>query len=160
MNKEEFQNLYYIDKLSLRQVAKKMNTNHSTLRYYMKVHWELKPRTKTQSIKLSYSEGRRNINGVNNPNYKDGKQVDAGKGRRWNKYGITEETFNSMLLSQNYKCAICNLEFNGTTPDIDHCHNTNKVRGLLCSNCNRGIGLLNDNPIILSKAVEYLNRAL
>tara|TARA_R110002049_G_scaffold112439_1_gene261927 strand:+ start:10 stop:498 length:489 start_codon:yes stop_codon:yes gene_type:complete len=160
MDKLEFEKLYYKDKLSLRQVAKRMNTNASTLRYYMKVHWGLKSRTKSESIKLSYTEGRRDIYGVNNPNYKDGKQVDAGNGRRWSRYGITEFVFNNMLINQNYRCAICMLKFNDNTPNIDHCHKTEKVRGLLCSNCNRGIGLLKDNTTIISNAIKYLNKEI
>jgi hypothetical protein len=39
---------------------------------------------------------------------------------------------------------------------IDHCHQTNRIRGLLCSNCNRALGLFRDSPAILQKAIDYL----
>lgn len=39
---------------------------------------------------------------------------------------------------------------------VDHDHATNRVRGILCSNCNRGIGLLGDSPEIINKAIDYL----
>ena len=51
------------------------------------------------------------------------------------------------------KCAICN-----STEDlkIDHCHKTKKIRGLLCSRCNLGIGLFDDNPERLTQAAKYV----
>lgn len=73
------------------------------------------------------------------------------------KYGITQEQYEKMLLSQNGVCAIC---FNPSADDrrlhIDHCHTTNKIRGLLCHKCNNGLGIFRDNPTILQSAVDYL----
>ena len=60
-----------------------------------------------------------------------------------------------MIKAQNNKCAICKNEFT-KTPSIDHCHNTGLVRGLLCSDCNVGIGFLKDNKEYLSNAIKYL----
>jgi len=42
---------------------------------------------------------------------------------------------------------------------VDHCHNTGKIRGLLCTQCNRGIGFLQDNPILCRIAAEYLDES-
>lgn len=74
------------------------------------------------------------------------------------KYGITIEDYNKMFDLQKGKCAICgshqdNLKF---VLCVDHDHTTGKVRGLLCHNCNAGIGNLKDNIDLLSKAIEYL----
>lgn len=86
------------------------------------------------------------------------------KTARWHvlkyKYGITKEDYEKMLLLQNGKCAIC-----GTTNSrhnksnnllVDHCHDSLKVRGLLCNRCNTTLGLVNDNIDILSKMIDYL----
>jgi len=75
-------------------------------------------------------------------------------------YGITLDQYNQMVIDQDDKCLICLCNFSTTDKsrkaNIDHCHKTNKVRGILCHKCNTGIGLLNDNPDILKKAVIYL----
>lgn len=71
-------------------------------------------------------------------------------------YGLTPERHAEMLSEQGNACAICR-----TTPDrdldIDHCHATGKVRGLLCSRCNMLLGMADDDAEILSRAVQYLS---
>ena len=62
-----------------------------------------------------------------------------------------------MKSHQNNKCKICEKEFQSKWDTVvDHCHTTNKVRGLLCRNCNLGIGLLKDNPEFLKRAILHL----
>ncbi len=76
------------------------------------------------------------------------------------KYGITLDDYNTMLREQNCCCAICGkhkLLFK-IRMFIDHCHITGKVRGLLCRNCNMGIGLLKENVESLKKAIKYLEQ--
>ena len=79
----------------------------------------------------------------------------------FNKYGITEGEYNKMLSQQNNKCAICGSSeikrkeakyFN-----IDHCHSTGKVRGLLCHDCNIILGKLNDDIEMCKKIITYLS---
>lgn len=76
-------------------------------------------------------------------------------------YGITIEQYNSLFENQKGACAICGKhqtqEFRRLT--VDHCHATGVIRGLLCSVCNRALGLFRDNPELLNKAVEYLRVA-
>ena len=74
------------------------------------------------------------------------------------RYGITNEDFSLLLTKQNGVCAICKRT-DGTKKylSVDHCHTTGKVRGLLCSGCNKGIGLLNDSCALLESAKEYLS---
>ena len=71
------------------------------------------------------------------------------------RYGITEEQYDLLFLKQDGCCAICKQRFSKRL-DVDHCHSTNIVRGLLCNNCNRGLGHFKDNPIYLQEAVQYL----
>ena len=73
-------------------------------------------------------------------------------------YGITIEDYDRMLAEQGGKCAICprTNPVNGGRFHVDHDHNTGKIRGLLCSNCNTSIGLAQDNPEILISAAHYI----
>jgi hypothetical protein len=73
-------------------------------------------------------------------------------------YNITLEQYNNMLKSQDNKCAVCKNDFEQNDKIcIDHNHNTNQVRGLLCHNCNIILGMANDNKEILQNAINYLN---
>lgn len=74
------------------------------------------------------------------------------------KYNLTIEQFEQMRIDQNNCCALCLTTFKtGKDTCVDHCHKTNKVRGLLCHKCNTGIGALNDSIVLLKKAIEYIN---
>ena len=75
------------------------------------------------------------------------------------RYGITQEEYEEIFNKQEGRCSICDKTSNRyltNNLDIDHDHNTGKVRGLLCNNCNRGIGHLQEDVNILRKAIEYL----
>lgn len=69
-------------------------------------------------------------------------------------WGITLEQFDKMKKNQNNECAICRIK--PKIFHIDHNHHTGKIRSLLCSNCNRGIGYLKESIDILSNAIDYL----
>lgn len=66
-----------------------------------------------------------------------------------------ETWFNKQWMKQQAQCAICGKVFSDDDC-IDHNHETLELRGLLCSNCNVGIGMLGDNPDTLNKASNYL----
>ena len=72
-------------------------------------------------------------------------------------YGILPEEYDRLLIEQNNKCAICKNDI-GHEAAVDHNHETKKIRGLLCRNCNVGIGFLQDQPSILRAAAEYLDK--
>jgi hypothetical protein len=73
------------------------------------------------------------------------------------KYGLSYEQFTTLLSLQNHECKICNVKIaNGLNCHVDHCHTTNKIRGLLCSSCNQALGLFKDNTLNLKKAIKYL----
>jgi hypothetical protein len=75
-------------------------------------------------------------------------------------YGLTLDKYNQMVKVQGGGCAICGSKQAKTKRNgrfcVDHNHATGEVRGLLCAPCNRGIGLLGDNPDTLKLAAEYL----
>lgn len=82
--------------------------------------------------------------------------------KRCRKFGITADEYNNFISIQNNSCAICNKhkdEFSGRGNNfhIDHCHTSGKVRGLLCSNCNTGLGQFKDNIKSLENAIQYLS---
>lgn len=73
------------------------------------------------------------------------------------KYGVTLEWFESKLQECNSKCEICLNEFSSRRDThIDHDHETGVVRGLLCGNCNRAVGLFDDSVESLKSAIDYL----
>lgn len=88
------------------------------------------------------------------------KTAVAERVRRQNyrqSYGITIEQYDEMLAAQGGLCAICRGECpTGKRLGVDHCHETGKVRGLLCKSCNTGIGSLADSIECLEAALAYL----
>ena len=80
-------------------------------------------------------------------------------------YGITYEEYMDMYKQFGGRCHICRQvgfkidKHQKLDLAVDHCHSTGKVRGMLCHNCNRGLGLFQDNTEYLTEAVRYLERA-
>lgn len=75
-------------------------------------------------------------------------------------YGITLDDYNELLKSQHNKCAICkSTETKNKLTKylvVDHCHESSKVRGLLCDKCNTALGAFDDNIDTLKEAIKYL----
>lgn len=77
-------------------------------------------------------------------------------------YGLTTEQHAAMLTEQRGCCPICQVAFDPNRPrhqHIDHDHATGTVRGILCNDCNLGLGRFKDSPANLSGATAYLRRA-
>lgn len=78
-------------------------------------------------------------------------------------YGITLKEYDHLLIAQNGVCAICRkaetkMHVDGSfTLSVDHDHVTGKVRGLLCSKCNTGLGCFSDDSLKLRAAADYLD---
>lgn len=78
---------------------------------------------------------------------------------RYKKYNIAQENYNELLTNQQNSCAICKEKFTEKIkPKIDHDHKTGKVRGLLCHNCNTGLGHFKDNIKFLEATIKYLKK--
>lgn len=87
--------------------------------------------------------------------HKDTIRKSCRSNRLKRKYGVTDTQYEAMFKEQGEVCAICKKE----TKDrlrVDHCHKTKAVRGLLCHNCNTGIGHFRDSVELLNTAIEYL----
>ena len=75
------------------------------------------------------------------------------------KYGITIEQFNELLEYQGGGCAICGAavdQHEDRSLPVDHDEETGEVRGILCSHCNRAIGLFEHNIDMVQSAIDYL----
>lgn len=159
------------------RVAKDPEAQRAYLReYYKNNKHKWKPRTREQRDK--YNQARRT-------QYAESEQLRKRyreEAREWARlnpdkhknsrlklsYGIDIAEYNRMVESQCGGCAICGAKHcldkdprsgKQRMLHVDHCHTSGKVRGLLCSNCNKGIGLFYDSPGNLESAAEYLRRA-
>jgi Recombination endonuclease VII len=93
---------------------------------------------------------------------KRAKQTPDSKKRALlkSKYGITLEQFNQMLLDQGGVCALCNqAPASGKCLHVDHCHQTGRVRGLLCHQCNWYLGKVDADPTLLARLQKYSEAA-
>lgn len=89
-----------------------------------------------------------------------GKKIKQSANRKY-LYGINKETFEKLLKESKGCCMICSSKKKGIGKgknylQIDHCHKTKKVRGILCSSCNLLLGQAKDKVDILKKAIVYL----
>jgi hypothetical protein len=90
--------------------------------------------------------------------YDEKRKLSQRDSRLKKNFGISLMDYNKILEVQNSKCAICGKTVieNGKSLAVDHDHKTNKIRGLLCNNCNVCIGFLQDTPDIGKKIANYL----
>lgn len=74
------------------------------------------------------------------------------------KYDIDLDTYQHLLELQGGLCGICTKPLvPGKETHLDHCHATGAVRGVLCSTCNKALGLFRDDATVMSSAVDYIN---
>lgn len=91
--------------------------------------------------------------------YHKNKEEALNLSREWrlkHEFGLSLLDYEAMLIKQSGLCAIClNPEVKRRLA-VDHCHQTGRIRGLLCLSCNRGIGLFKDDSEKLVRAATYL----
>jgi hypothetical protein len=83
--------------------------------------------------------------------WRESNKLSKIKGR----YGLDQQEYQHMVKASGGCCSICGDK---TKLVVDHCHKTLKVRGLICTHCNHGLGKFMDSPERLQKAAEYLCR--
>ena len=76
------------------------------------------------------------------------------------KYKLTIDSYNEKLIKQDNCCAICKTTNpgNGRYFAVDHDHSSSAIRGLLCNNCNKGLGNFLDDIALLEEAIKYLKK--
>ena len=107
--------------------------------------------------------------------YSNNKEAKAIQARKWAKanpdsrrstrlkfnYGIDLDKYNQLFQNQKGRCKICerHRDILSSNLNVDHNHNTGKIRGLLCNQCNQAIGLLKEDVSIILKAAEYVKNS-
>jgi len=111
-----------------------------------------------------YDKNKITINAKRRKHYTDDKAIKARNGYLLRTYGISLDNYYKLLSDQNDVCAICDKPekvIDSKTKrikvlSVDHCHDTGRVRGLLCYRCNHLIGCLGDNEESFTKILNYL----
>lgn len=138
-------------------------------KYYQKNKHRWKKRTREQQDEINAK--RRELYATD-PEYRKSHIASVKEGRIkypktrlaqvLRKYGLTIKQYERMLKKQKGRCAVCKRKDSGDRRGhrmhVDHCHDTGVVRGLLCSNCNMGIGKFGDDPERLEIAAAYLRK--
>ena len=138
----------YKDPQKAREHSRLYAQNHKEEMKQMLYDWREKNPEKSKAIYKKYSQSEKGKT----------KNRKFAKKQRLLSYGITEEVLESMKIKQDSKCAICGVKISEVARNfaIDHDHGTGAVRGLLCMNCNIGLGAFRDNKKIMRKAIDYL----
>jgi hypothetical protein len=89
--------------------------------------------------------------------YRAVNRATINAAKRKKAYGLSEEDYHTLLEAQGYRCACCGTDHPGReTFAVDHDHDIGTVRGLLCLQCNVGLGMFKDDPDRLRSAAVYL----
>ena len=129
--------------------------------------WRSENREKAREISRRSNEKRK----AENPelvrayqlSYREKNREMLGDKERQRRFGITRQEYAEMFHRQNGVCAICSQPETATrlgkvkALSVDHNHKTGSVRGLLCSDCNTGIGKLKEDRNIFLSAIQYLD---
>jgi len=138
------------------QISKKLDQFYKDSRSENKVRAICKDCTNFNSRRHHWLHKMRS----NNHDVNFRKIIKPTNERKWlnkakREYGLTELEFYRIINKK--QCAICKIKEPGKRNfQIDHCHKTGKIRGLLCINCNTGLGQFKDKIAFLKKAIEYL----
>lgn len=117
-------------------------------------------RISKNGFKYYDNERRRAYNSAWQKRNKDKRALYDFKNALKDAYGITPEQYNSMFEAQGGRCAICGIHQSEQKRRlaVDHNHSTKQLRGLLCINCNTGIGKFKESTELLNRANEYIRK--
>lgn len=119
----------------------------------------------TLSFRLGFNMTKKQKQRAANKRYYKRHKIQEASRKRIARYGVSLEEFNQKVLDQKGVCAICSeppqpmkTRGGGVVKNlcVDHNHITKNVRGLLCHRCNRILGLVKEDPIILDRMITYL----
>lgn len=120
---------------------------------YQKAHYLANREREREVRKAWYEKNKSAVSIKMKRQYKENPEKFV-YARKLRKYGLTKERYEAMLAEQGNACEICRSIF-VATPYVDHCHDTHRVRGLLCSQCNTGYGLLKEDVAIFKSCIAY-----
>lgn len=118
-------------------------------------YWESRERLGFQRMRVPHGQSTKERTSANKKNC-----------RLKYAYGIGLRDLEALIVEQDQRCALCGDPFDRTkprgsgTPHVDHCHKTKQVRGVLCHDCNVGLGAFKDDSRRLKLAIVYLERLL
>jgi hypothetical protein len=126
--------------------------------YRRKLYADPTRRERHDALGKSWRQKNRAKNAANTKKWYDDHRDSQLEKMRTRRTGVSPEVFNAMKDAQNGACAICGGGPTAKNFHVDHCHESGRIRGLLCSKCNTAIGQLQDDPEICERAAEYLRR--
>ena len=112
-----------------------------------------------EKLKRYIDENREKVNAYNKQWQKDHKECQERQ--RAKRYGLSVDGLRLLLEQSSDTCPICQNKFDDTKhskkKNVDHCHKTGTVRGIICTKCNQGLGSFKDNVESLKNAIKYLD---
>lgn len=157
-NKEVWGRYYNKNKSKvLERLAEWHRKNPEKRAKYLKKYYE-KHKDQVLEYQRRYRKEKKDIIKKQNDKRKDYKKWRQIK----KEYNLNKEDYLELLSKQQGRCLICNVELfldKKHQINVDHDHKTGKIRGLLCNDCNRGLGWFHDDITILYNAIKYLEHA-
>lgn len=154
--KEILRNYYLSNKERLKKLSKEYKEKNRKKINENTKRW----RAKTKEIRSEYNKKLYYLHKEKHREYRMKNKQRSREYHYFYKYKITMDQYNNILYHQNNKCGICLIDLTilpRKHVHLDHCHETGKIRGILCNKCNSILGLAYDNPFILINASIYLN---
>lgn len=120
-------------------------------RYYKKVKHILSKRAKEYRIRNHELVLQR---------MRDKHPIHRRMQKLWHCYKVDIYTVELAVKMSGYRCDLCRRKFSKAGPQLDHCHQTGKIRGILCVKCNTGLGKIGDKVSDFERAIKYMKGEL